>query len=257
MYSDLKEALFTAVEESISDEFSLAVAFSGGVDSALLAKICKDLGRKVILLTIGFPESPDIEFSKVIASKLGLPHKIQKLNEEYFSKDLNYVKRVTNCENVSHLENCLAFFYISRLAIRSGLRLIFTANGCDELFCGYNRYRLIYEQGRTSIQELMDQNIANEFVLIQEIQMITDEIGVNIRQPFLSRKFISYAENIPIDQKIRGSNDFIRKHILRETALLIGVPKDSAMKPKKAIQYGSLIHRKFNTLTKAENKNKK
>jgi asparagine synthase (glutamine-hydrolysing) len=44
---------------------------------------------------------------------------------------------------------------------------------------------------------------------------------------------------------------------LRETALLIGVPKDSAMKPKKAIQYGSLIHRKFNTLTKAENKNKK
>ena len=61
----------------------------------------------------------------------------------------------------------------------------------------------------------------------------------------------------PVDQKIRGSDDFIRKHILRETALLIGVTKDAAMKPKKAIQYGSLIHKKFKTLTKEKYKNRK
>ena len=256
MYS-LREALFDAVEESISNEVSLAVAFSGGVDSALLAKICKELGRKVMLLTIGFPESHDIEFSKIIASKMGLTHKIHELNEKYFCKDFNYVKTKINCKNVSHIENCLAFFYIASLAIRNGLGLILTGNGCDELFCGYDRYRLIYQQGKTSINELMDQRIVNELVLMQEIQMITTEIGVNIKQPFLSQKFISYARDIPIDQKIRGSDDFIRKHILRESALLIGVPKDAAMKPKKAIQYGSLIHKKLNTLNKKEHKNRK
>src|ERR671939_906636 len=101
MYS-LKKALFDAVEESISNEVSLAVAFSGGVDSALLAKICKDLGRKVVLLTIGFPESHDIEFSKMIASKMDLSHKIHKLNEKYFCMDLNYVKTKIGCKNVSH-----------------------------------------------------------------------------------------------------------------------------------------------------------
>jgi asparagine synthase (glutamine-hydrolysing) len=256
MYS-LRKALFTAVEESISNEVSLAVAFSGGVDSALLAKLCKDLGKKVVLLTIGFPESHDIEFSKMIASKMDLSHKIHKLNEKYFCIDLNYVKTKIGCKNVSHIENCLAFFYIASLAIRNGLGLILTGNGCDELFCGYDRYRLIYQQGKTSINELMDQRIANELVLMQEIQMIATEIGVNIKQPFLSQKFISYARDIPIDQKIRGSDDFIRKHVLRETALLVGVPKDAAMKPKKAIQYGSLIHKKFNTLSKEEYKNRK
>jgi asparagine synthase (glutamine-hydrolysing) len=253
MYS-LRKALFDAVEESISNEVSLAVAFSGGVDSALLAKICKDLGRKVMLLTIGFPESHDIEFSKMISSKMGLSHKIHKLNEKDFCEDFNYVKTKINCKNVSHIENCLAFFYIASLAIRNGLGLILTGNGCDELFCGYDRYRLIYQQGKASINELMDQRIANELVLMQEIQMITTEIGVNIKQPFLSQKFISYARDIPIDQKIRGSDDFIRKHILRESALLVGVPKDAAMKPKKAIQYGSLIHKKLNTLNKEEYK---
>jgi asparagine synthase (glutamine-hydrolysing) len=256
MYS-LRKALFDAVEESISNEVSLAVAFSGGVDSALLAKICKDLGRKVMLLTIGFPESHDIEFSKMIASKMGLSHKIHKLNEKFFCKDFNYVKTKINCKNISHIENCLAFFYIASLAIRNGLGLILTGNGCDELFCGYDRYRLIYQQGKASINELMDQRIANELVLMQEIQMITTEIGVNIKQPFLSQKFISYARDIPIDQKIRGSDDFIRKHILRESALLVGVPKDAAMKPKKAIQYGSLIHKKLNMLNKEGHKNRK
>jgi asparagine synthase (glutamine-hydrolysing) len=51
-YSDLKKALFEAVAETVKDETSLAIAFSGGIDSSLLAKICKDLGLKVILLTI-------------------------------------------------------------------------------------------------------------------------------------------------------------------------------------------------------------
>jgi asparagine synthase (glutamine-hydrolysing) len=35
----------------------------------------------------------------------------------------------------------------------------------------------------------------------------------------------------------------IRKHILREVALALGVPEESAMKPKKALQYGSSIHK--------------
>jgi asparagine synthase (glutamine-hydrolysing) len=245
MYSNLRKALFTAVQESISDEISLAVAFSGGVDSTLLAKICRDLGRNVLLLTIGFPGSPDIEFSKVIASKLVLPHRIEELNEETFYKDSDNVLQKINCDNVSHIENCIAFFYIAKLASQNGMRLILTANGCDELFCGYNIYRLIYQQGKRSIKELIDQKIINEFELMHDIRLTTSDMRVDVKQPFLSEKFISYAKDIPVELKIKGYNDFIRKHILRETAILMGVPKESAIKPKKAIQYGSLIHKKF------------
>jgi asparagine synthase (glutamine-hydrolysing) len=78
-------------------------------------------------------------------------------------------------------------------------------------------------------------------------------MGVNLKMPFLTENFISLAKNIDIDQKITGSNDFIRKHILRETALSIGIPEESAMKPKKAIQYGTMIHKKFKAYTKSLN----
>jgi asparagine synthase (glutamine-hydrolysing) len=40
----------------------------------------------------------------------------------------------------------------------------------------------------------------------------------------------------------------IRKHILRKTALALGVPEESAMKPKKALQYGSSIDKNFKKL---------
>jgi asparagine synthase (glutamine-hydrolysing) len=255
LLSDLKNALFTAVAECVKSDVPVAVAFSGGLDSTLLARICKDLGFKVTLLTVGFSHSHDIEFSKVIASKIGLAHNICRINEEQFYEVLSYVRHKIGCQNVSHIENCIAYFYVANLAVRNGLQLVLTANGCDELFCGYNKYRLIYGQGRMCIMELMDEKIANELALMKEIETVTAEIRVNIKQPFLTEKFISFAKSISVDQKIRGSNDFVRKHILRETALSIAVPEESAMKPKKAIQYGTMIHKKFKILTKSQYRN--
>jgi asparagine synthase (glutamine-hydrolysing) len=87
-------------------------------------------------------------------------------------------------------------------------------------------------------------------VLLKEIDKITAEFGVLTKQPFFSQKFIDFAKDIPIEQKITGPNDFIRKHILRKLALSIGIPRESAMKPKKALQYSSLIHKNFKRTNK-------
>jgi asparagine synthase (glutamine-hydrolysing) len=251
LLTDLKKALFEAVLDTINkNSSSLAVAFSGGIDSSLLAKICKDIGMKVTLLTIGFPLSQDIEFSKQIALKLNLSHKISVLIPEHFQKDLLYVQQKIACSNISHIENCLAYFYIARMANQNNIRLILTANGCDELFCGYNKFRVIYEKGEKRLEDLMDERITNERELIKEIDEITTEFGVLTKQPFFSQKFINFAKGIPIEQKITGTGDLMRKHILRKLALSLGVPRESAMKPKKALQYSSLIHRNFNVLHK-------
>ena len=54
----------------------------------------------------------------------------------------------------------------------------------------------------------------------------------------LPRLFLSTKRSKDLD-------DMIRKHILRRIALALGVPEESAMKPKKALQYGSSIHKYF------------
>ena len=46
------------------------MAFSGGVDSSLLATICKDAGYKVTLLTVGFDGSHDVEFASKVSKEM-------------------------------------------------------------------------------------------------------------------------------------------------------------------------------------------
>ena len=48
------------LKDALGDEKSVAVAFSGGLDSSVLAKMCRDLNRSVTLLTVGFEGSHDM-----------------------------------------------------------------------------------------------------------------------------------------------------------------------------------------------------
>lgn len=241
---DLKRALYEAVSGNVP-EARIAVAFSGGVDSSLLALICLDLGKQVTLLTVGFPVSHDVVFAKGIAVKMGMEHRTLEIDYSDFQANLPRVRQVIKCENTSHIENCIAYYYVCKLAKQDGLDIVLSANGCDELFCGYDGYRRAYSGGEAAIMKMMNEKIANEFALVAEIAMVAGQFGVAVRQPFLSGRFIEFAKTIPVDQKIEGADDMIRKHVLRQVALSMRVPEESAMKPKKALQYGSSIHKYF------------
>jgi asparagine synthase (glutamine-hydrolysing) len=64
---DINKKLLENIENSISETVKvkkIGIAFSGGVDSTLISKICSDMDFDVTLLTIGFSESHDILFAK-------------------------------------------------------------------------------------------------------------------------------------------------------------------------------------------------
>jgi asparagine synthase (glutamine-hydrolysing) len=233
------------LKDALGDEKSVAVAFSGGLDSSVLAKMCRDLNRSVTLLTVGFEGSHDMIFSEIIASQLLFPHKKHIIQQDEFYENLNRVKRRINCGIASHLENCIAYLFVARLAKENGFNTVLTANGIDELFCGYNQYRFVYKYGKSSIMELMHGKTLNELLLMKEIVKVASSYGVTIKKPFLSEKFIDFANTIPIDEKIKSEDDMLRKHIIRRLARDMGVPQEAALKPKKALQYGSLIHKYF------------
>jgi asparagine synthase (glutamine-hydrolysing) len=241
----LKTAVFAAVEQAIGNEASIAIAFSGGLDSSLLARVCKDFGIDVTLLTVGFSASHDIFFSREIASMMNIPHKILNLDRECLQKDIDLICNKVKCNITSHIENCIGFFYIGKFAHSNGYRTVLTANGCDELFCGYDKFRSAYNKGIAGLMKLMEEKIEDELVLMQEISSLAKEFGVRVKHPFLSPAFISFAKGIPVDQKINGPNDLMRKHILRQLAVSMKVPHKSAMQRKKALQYSSLIHSNF------------
>jgi len=83
----------------------------------------------------------------------------------------------------------------------------------------------------------------NELELTNEIKQVAKEYRVSILQPFLSKGFISVAMKFPIYNKIVSNVDVLRKHIIRKIALSFDLPPEVIFRRKKAIQYGSLIHK--------------
>lgn len=234
--------MIEAVRKAVSNS-KIGVAFSGGVDSSLLAKLCTDLGYETTLLTIGIEGSHDIKFSKEIVKLFGYKHRIEKISPTTFSKIANHIRETIDSDNLSWLENCIAFYHVSKLAKTHGIERVLTANGIDELFCGYNTYREAIKKGEDEVLTLMKSKLENEINMMKAVNKISSEFGIQIVQPFLSKDFVNFSMQIPISEKIHGPDDLIRKHMIRKLAIEIGVPKEAALKRKKALQYGSLIHK--------------
>ena len=244
--NESNKKLLENIKNSISDtvkEKKIGIAFSGGVDSTLISKICSDMNFDITLLTIGFPESHDILFAKQVNEYLKYPHHILEIDSNTFPTISSKINQKIQTENLSWNENCIAFYYVSKLASSLELDAVITANGIDELFCGYNAYREAFSGGESQILEVMKSKLDNELKMMKAVNLIASEFGVKILQPLLSEKFIEYAKTIPISEKIHDSEDLYRKHIIRKLASDINVPELSCTKRKKALQYGSKIHK--------------
>ena len=243
---EINKKLLENIQNSISEtvkEKKIGIAFSGGVDSTLISKICSDMNYDITLLTIGFPESHDILFAKEVNQHLNYTHHVLEIDSEIFPDISLKIQQTIKTENLSWNENCIAFHYVSQLAKSLDLDTVITANGIDELFCGYNAYREAFSEGESKIHEVMISKLDNELKMMKAVNLVASEFGVKIIQPLLSSKFIEYAKTIPLSEKIHDSEDLYRKHIIRKLASQINVPEISCTKRKKALQYGSKIHK--------------
>lgn len=243
MHLDILNEKIQSAITSIIPEKKIGIAFSGGVDSTLIAKMCHTMNYDLTLLTIGFADSHDINFAKQVNELLKLPHHILEINPDEFGAISKKIHNMIKTDNLSWNENSIAFYHVAKLAQSLGLSIVVTANGIDELFCGYNGYRDAIKEGKQKVMDLMDAKLDNETKMMKAINGVCSEFGVKIVQPLLSEEFVRFAKSIPIEDKIIDENDLMRKHIIRKLAAKIGVPELSANARKKALQYGSMIHK--------------
>lgn len=242
--SKLKNLLEEAVFKRVKYLDEVNVIFSGGVDSTILTVILKEISKikplKITLYSVGGENSKDILASKKLANWLELPLKIINVTPDIVKENIEDVAHLIGENNLMKLGVGMTIYLACKQIHEDGGKVAISGQGADELFAGYNRYLKSFSEGKL-IEELRH-DINNMYhVNLERDDAVSMANSVELRLPFLDKKLVEFALNIPIEYKIANENDKIRKNILREVARCLNIPEEFAYRPKKAAQYGTGI----------------
>lgn len=236
----LLESLKRAVEKRAYSP--CAIAFSGGLDSSLLAALCPDAQ----LYSVGMTGSHDILQTQYAAGLLGLSDKLHlhELTMDEVESALPEVIKSLGSSDPMAVSIALPLFIVSRNAHNDGIRVMMSGQGADELFAGYKRYESMnHVELESALLDDLD-NIAAQN--LERDDAVTMANSVELRVPFLDMEIIELALRIVPELKIHNG---IRKYILRLAAQEI-LPQELALKEKKAAQYSSGIYSAIKKLAK-------
>lgn len=225
------EALESAVDNAVRGK-NIAVAFSGGLDSGLVAALAAKYAKSVALYTVGTDGSYDVVNSEEVSSKLGLPWTHIRLHKENIETVIREMFRITGTTSPLTLSFEVPTFCVTKFAKEEH---ILGGMGSDELFAGYHKYigmseDVFRETSTKDLEKLLTDVAEHE-------DRVAAVFGKTIVRPFTDVNVIKAARDVPFDimePKDEGS----RKGLLKEIALNRNLDF-IADKNKKAAQYGS------------------
>lgn len=142
---DVKAILHDSVKAHLVSDVPIGVFLSGGIDSASLLAIMKDLGvSKTTCITLKYSEfegSFDDEsiMAAHIAKQYNYNHHIRVISKSEFESDLPDILSAMDQPSVDGINT----WYASKCASELGIKVVLSGVGGDELFQGYKSFKVI------------------------------------------------------------------------------------------------------------------
>ena len=231
---ELKEKLIAAVKKRIPKK-KFGIFFSGGIDSSLIAFICKQAKADFICYAVGLENAADIEAAKKAAKLIGVKLKLKIFDLKEAEK---VIKKVTGIvgPDVVKVGVGSVVYAATELAKKDKVNVFFSGLGSEEIFAGYERHISVKDVNKEcwkGLKDMHQRDIIRDFA-------IADKLKIDILTPFLDSDLIKTAMQIPGEEKL---NKDYKKVILRKASEELGLPKEIAWRKKKAAQYGSKFDR--------------
>jgi asparagine synthase (glutamine-hydrolysing) len=250
----LQELLSESTKERVSNLENVAVAFSGGLDSSVIAALAKTCGTEVHLVSVGLKDQPEITHVKAAAEALKLPLHLQTYRLNDVKRVLPNVLWLIEEPDVVKASIAISFYWGADVASKLGCKVLLAGQGSDELFGGYQRYLRIYSQsGTAAVRDAMYQDVALTYETnLQRDNQVCSFHGVELRLPFLDREVVYFSLSLPISLKIECAEYSLRKKVLRRAAQNFSIPPFIANRPKRAIQYETGVDKALRRLAREE-----
>jgi asparagine synthase (glutamine-hydrolysing) len=232
--AELSRILSDAVRRRVRGRKRVAVSFSGGLDSSLIALIAaKEV--EVVLCSAYASGSRDQEHAKTAAGTLGLELIGTELDAASVARELSAMDLPFEPTPMDKALWCI-YSTTAREAATHGAELIMLGQLADELFGGYMKYAKAAIESEEAAAAMMRADVLSS----GERAFIRDEEACarysEARFPFADEELAAFALRVPVGYKIAGGE---RKVVLRRAAALLGLPEALVAAPKKAAQYSS------------------
>ncbi|WP_135852437.1 asparagine synthase C-terminal domain-containing protein [Halorussus salinus] len=244
--SALRESLASVGTASTAPD-DLAVAFSGGVDSAVVASAVD-----APLYVVGFPESHDVEAARRAARLMSREEdlRVVELSPADVERAVPEVARATGRTNAMDVQIALPLSLAAEEAARDGFDRLAVGQGADELFGGYAKVARAPEDPRVEAETV--RGAAREVIGTLPDQLERDVLalraaGVEPVAPLLDDRVVRAALALPGESLVDSRGE--RKKAFRLAAREF-VPDGVAFREKKAVQYGSLVARELDRLAR-------
>jgi len=240
----IQELLIEAVSKGIPER--PGIAFSGGLDSAIVAAVAKECGKDPKLVTVGMERQPELEHAHKIAAELGLPITIREITADEVLDSLADVVAIVETADPVAVGVSIPFYFACRKARELGRNVIVAGQMSDELFGGYARFEELAAEGKPdqAREEIWKSVLAASTNDFEPGDKIAVSLGLEMRCPFAYLPLVGYALRLPLSLKVRISGEkTARKYVLRKLAARLRLPDSVVDRPKKAVQYSSGVQK--------------
>ena len=213
--------------EAVSRNRAEGILFSGGLDSALVAAYSTNCRA----ISVGLESYGEDQYYAGKAAKfLKLEHYHRTVKIDEAIAAIPEVIKILKSFDPAIPNDVTAYLGL-KYAKNIGLCGMMTGDGSDEIFLGYN-FMLEKKDLKTYL------NLMYRTMRFSS-NGIGENLGIDIKQPFLDKEFMDFSQGIDVDFKIRKENGKTwGKWILRKTFEGV-LPQEILWQTKRPLEHGS------------------
>ncbi|MFC6785350.1 asparagine synthase C-terminal domain-containing protein [Halobaculum halobium] len=227
------------------DSDGLAVAFSGGVDSGVVAAGVPEAP----LYVAGFEGAHDVAAAREAAASMDRDLRVVELTHDDLTRAVPEIVAATGRRNPMDVAIALPLYLVGERAAADGYTRLAVGQGADELFGGYAKVVDPADDPRvdaSTVRGARRETVATLPDQLERDVLALGAAGVEPVAPLLHDRIVSAALALPGHLLVADSE---RKVALRAAAEGL-VPEHVRSANKKAVQYGTYVSRELDRLAR-------